>query len=151
MSRSNHTQAILLLADGFEEAPISIFLATLRQAGVAVKLVGLRAKQVNGSHGLTIVPDMSLDRLLETGYGISAIILPDGAGHLTRLSKDPRVRALFESIDKAVMLVSLGPQAEQMVGHIITVNPCRHLAMKLEPGENLETFAHKITGLLLNL
>ncbi len=49
MTKTGRAQTILLLADGFDEAAVSIILTTLRQAGLAVSLVGLRSRRVSGA------------------------------------------------------------------------------------------------------
>lgn len=112
MGRTRHTHIVLLLADGFEEAVVITLLTTLREAGLRATTVALRSEQVTGAHGVVIKPDASLDRLLEMDLPISALILPEGGGHLERLGRDPRVALLLRNrlVDNAEM-VGLGKRA----------------------------------------
>ncbi len=142
MPKTHRTQTVLLLADGFDEAAVGLILARLRQQGLAVSLVGLRSKRVSGAHGLVIVPDMSLDRLLEIASPISALILPGGAGHLARLRVDPRVSSLLQrSIVEAAILVGLGGQVAQTVVELAESNGRSIEVIKPEAGAYLEDFA----------
>lgn len=145
MSKTHRAQAILLLADGFDEAGVGVILTALRQEGLAVSLVGLRARRLNGAHGLVVVPDLSLDRLLEGTAPISALILPGGANHLARLRVDPRVGLLLKrSVAEKAMLVGLDWQMEDIAGVVPEMDD--HLPWLIpEPGQPLELFAETIT------
>ena len=152
MSRSGQTQVILLLADGFDEAAVSIILATLRQAGLAVSLVGLRAKRVSGAHGMVIVPNISLDGLLENSGPILALILPAGAAHLARLRLDPRVSHLLQrSIREEAILVSLGEQVSKLVVEMTETNHHSINLVEPEAGTYLEDFAASLAQRLVGM
>jgi len=151
MSNSRHGQAIILLADGFEEKPVGTFLTTLREAGLSVNLVGLRTKQVSGVHGLTIVPDMSLERLLDMAHTIRAIILPDGVSHLARLRQDPRVNLLSEKVSDKVILIGLGPQTEQVICASFKPHANNFLILGQEANLDLDDFAQSVAHQLMEL
>jgi hypothetical protein len=56
-----HSDLILLLwSDRFDEAATAIFATELRQAGLAVKVVGLAGHQAAGSSGLVLGADLTL-------------------------------------------------------------------------------------------
>lgn len=141
MPKTDHGQVILLLADGFGEMAFTILLVTLREAGLAVLVVGLRSGRVNGAHGLMIVPDISMDRLLEKMPPILALILPSGIGHLGRLQIDPRVGALLgQCVEEKAMLVGLGPHIAELTDHYTGLeHPISWLVP--DPGQQLEQFA----------
>ncbi|MCB0211600.1 MAG: DJ-1/PfpI family protein [Anaerolineae bacterium] len=115
MAKARYTHTILLLADGFEEE--AILVATLlREAGLRVTIVGLRSSQVTGLHGIIIKPDISLDRLLEMTMPISALIVPEGGGHIERLRSDPRVNILLrERLDCDGLVVGLGDRVDKFL------------------------------------
>ncbi len=148
MSKPNYTQTIVLVADGFEEEPISIIFTRLREAGLKVNLVGLRAKQVSGMHGLTIVPDLSLDRLLEGVGAISAVILPGGDGHLARLQRDPRVKILAELLSEVSLFISLGSAAEDLLVNILQANTAQPMMITLDENTSAVDFAQRVEQLL---
>ena len=140
MSGTHRAQTILLLADGFDEAGVGVILSRLRQEGLAVSLVGLRANRVYGAHGLVIVPDKSLDRLLEATAPISALILPGGSNHLVRLRLDPRVGVLLKRcVEEQAILVGLDWQMEDMTS--IGAELGDGLSwLRPEPGQPLDRF-----------
>jgi hypothetical protein len=151
MSKTTHGQVILLLADGFEETAVTILLTTLRQAGLAVTVVGLRSRRVNGVHGLTIVPDTSLERLLEKPPPLLAVVLPGGLGHLGRLKVDPRVGALLgRGVAEEAMLVGVGPHLAELTPHLAEEEQQIRWLVP-EPGQPLEQFATKIAQRLQDL
>lgn len=152
MAKTGQPQVILLLADGFDEAGVSIILTTLRQAGLAVSLVGLRSKRVNGAHGLIIVPNTSLDRILAISPPILALILPGGVGHLARLRVDPRVSTLIQqSISEKSILVGLEDEATQIVVELIQTAGGSSNIIEPKAGMYLEDFASALAQQLLGI
>ena len=151
MPKTEHGQVILLLADGFNETAVTILLITLREAGLAVLVVGLRSGRVNGAHGLMIIPDMSLDRLLEKTPPILAVLLPNGMGHLGRLQIDPRVGTLLSrSIEEQALLVGLGPHVTELTDHSIGLE-CPIMWIVPESNQSIEQFAIMIARRLQDL
>ncbi|MCB0209263.1 MAG: DJ-1/PfpI family protein [Anaerolineae bacterium] len=151
MPKTDHGQAILLLTDGFEETAVTLLLITLREAGLAVLVVGLRSGRVNGAHGLMIIPDSSLDRLLEKPPPILAVILPSGMGHLGRLQIDPRVGALLSrSIEEQALFVGLGSHVAELTDQLIGLE-CPIMWIVPEPGQSIEQFATMIARRLQDL
>lgn len=152
MSKTGRSQVILLLADGFDEAAVGIILTTLRQAGLAVNLVGLRSKRVSGAHGLMLVPNTSLERLLAALPPILALILPGGAGHLARLRLDPRVGGLIQqSLAEEALLVSLENQATKMMSDLAETNGQAMTIIEPEAGTYLEDFAITLAQQLVGM
>ncbi len=152
MSKSGQVQVILLLADGFDEAAVSLILTSLRQAGLAVSLVGLRANRVCGAHGMVIVPNISLDRLLEQSRPISALILPSGTAHLARLRVDPRVsRLLQRSLRQEAMLVSLGEQVSKLIIELAETTEYTINIVEPEADIYLEDFAAGLAQQLVGI
>ena len=54
---------IILLADGFEELEALSPLDILRRENIEVKTVGIKDKTVTGSHGITVLADLSCDEV----------------------------------------------------------------------------------------
>jgi hypothetical protein len=145
MSKSAQSQILMLLADGFDEAAMGTILTTLRQAGLAVSLVGLRSNRVSGAHGLTIVPNASLDRIVVVRPPVRALIVPGGTGHLARLRVDPRVNMLIQScVNQEADLISLDAQATQMIRQM--AESARKATKIIEPeaGIYMEEFARNL-------
>ena len=66
----------VLLADGFEEIEALCPVDILRRAGLDVRTVGVYEKNVTGSHGITVVSDMTADELDENL--VEHVIFPGG-------------------------------------------------------------------------
>lgn len=92
--------ALLIIADGFEEAETLVLLSALRQAGLCIKSVGLTNGLVSGAHGVWLMPDLALadlNRLMHMA-AIRLIILPEGRQSLARLEADPRIHRLLRQV-----------------------------------------------------
>ncbi|NJN98486.1 MAG: DJ-1/PfpI family protein [Anaerolineales bacterium] len=73
----------VLWADQFEEAPATIFVTELREAGLRVKVVGATPAPISGLHGLALVPDLTLDQALTLLAQVICLIIPQtGRGYL---------------------------------------------------------------------
>ena len=55
--------AVVIIAEGFDETATVCTLSLLREAGLSVKSVGLTSGLVGGSHGVWIMPDLTLGDL----------------------------------------------------------------------------------------
>ena len=96
-SGSYHTGGgLLLICDGFEEAATIDCLHTLRDAGMAMTLVGLAAGLVTGSRGITVQPDLSLDQL-ERDSAPWLVVIGGGRRCLKMVLADPRVHRLVQA------------------------------------------------------
>ena len=67
---------LIPLAQGCEEVEAVTLIDLLRRGGIEVVTAGLDDAPVEGSHGITLVPDMSLDQALAQDYDM--IVLPGG-------------------------------------------------------------------------
>ena len=54
---------LVALADGFEEIEAINVIDILRRAGIDVVTAGLKVGLAEGSHGVRVMPDTSLDRI----------------------------------------------------------------------------------------
>lgn len=66
----------VFLADGFEETEALVTVDILRRAQLDVRTAGVGAKQVTGSHGITVVADMTEAEIEKET--ITAVVLPGG-------------------------------------------------------------------------
>jgi len=87
--------ALLLWGPNFHEAAATIFTTELREAAVAVKLVGITGQHAAGLHGLLLSADLTLGQALRLNQPISALILPCSLATLRRIDNDPRVYELL--------------------------------------------------------
>jgi len=92
--------AFVVIADGFDETETVLVLSLLRQAGLCVKSVGLTSGLVGGTHGVWIMPDLTLTDLdlMKSFMSIRVVILAEGRESLSRLEADPRVHRLLRQV-----------------------------------------------------
>jgi len=151
---ANQRCALVVLADGFEEAEAIIFLSLLRQAGLYVKSVGLTSGLVGGAHGVWLMPDLTianLDGPTDT-TPISVVILPEGRQSLTRLEADPRVHRLLRRVVAQrgqIVTSSDGLQVVRAAGVLFNelgvIDDDRAMPVLLRKSEqSLETFARDL-------
>ena len=79
----------------FDEIAATIFTCQLRRDGLRVKLVGLDSQRTIGSHGLGLIPDLTLGRALHLANKASCIVIPCGTTSIKPLANDPRVCGFF--------------------------------------------------------
>ena len=69
----------VLLAEGFEEIEALEPVDIMRRCGIEVATVGIAAKTVRGSHGITVEADMDMSGVKPED--MEALVLPGGPGH----------------------------------------------------------------------
>jgi 4-methyl-5(b-hydroxyethyl)-thiazole monophosphate biosynthesis len=89
-------RVLIPLADGFEEIEAVTVIDILRRGGVDVVTAGLQPGPVSGSHGITLLPDCSLDEALEGDYDM--MVLPGGLPGADHLGDDARVTRLLRAL-----------------------------------------------------
>lgn len=83
----------VLLANGFEEIEALAPVDVLRRAGHTVKTVAIGENPVVGSHGITVVADISLADATETPR---MLVLPGGMPGAKNLDECPAVDELID-------------------------------------------------------
>jgi 4-methyl-5(b-hydroxyethyl)-thiazole monophosphate biosynthesis len=83
------------LASGFEEIEAVTIVDVLRRAGLDVTVAGLAGGVLEGSRGIRVQPDTTLDRVDARSF--DAIVLPGGMGGATALAADERVLAALRA------------------------------------------------------
>lgn len=89
-------KVLVPLAEGFEETEAITIIDLLRRGGIEVTTAGLDNQPVRGSHGITVVPDTTLDQALKADYDMVA--LPGGLPGADNLENDPRILGLLRSM-----------------------------------------------------
>ncbi len=85
----------MFLAQGFEEVEALAPLDVLRRAGIDVKTVGVGDNFITGSHGVTVVCDLSTTGL-ELPEFLDGVILPGGMPGTVNLEKNRTVQAFID-------------------------------------------------------
>lgn len=90
-------RVLVPLAQGCEELEAVTIIDLLRRAGIEVISVGLDQHQVTASRGVVLVPDRSLDEVLDEDFDM--MVLPGGLPGADLLQADPRINALLHKIN----------------------------------------------------
>lgn len=91
-------KVLVPLAEGFEELEAITITDLLTRADISVVTAGLKEGPVKASRGATIVPDTSLEDVLNEEFDM--IVLPGGQPGATNLEHDPRIHALLENMNR---------------------------------------------------
>ena len=95
----------ILLVDGFEEIEALEPLDILRRAGIEARTVGVAAKTVTGSHGISAEADITMDEV--NPQEMSLLMLPGGPGY-ENLDKTQAVHALLEDAhDREIYIAAI--------------------------------------------
>ncbi len=140
---------LVLWAPRFDELAATVFVTALREAGLKVKLVSLSRRFAGGSHGLGLVPDLSLEEALPLAGAVTCIVLPCGAGDVRRIAQDPRVRELLwlGQAYCATLVVRRG--AEASLADLALISRGTGHLVSFSPGDDLLAFAAGLAAALL--
>ncbi len=108
--------ALVPLAEGFEEIEAMTIIDVLRRAGVDVTVAALGKSPVTGAHDVAVSADTELDAVHERSF--DAVVLPGGPG-AKRLCDDERVKKLAQRLaaeGKLVAAVCAAPIALEAAG-----------------------------------
>ena len=87
---------LIPLAHGCEEMEAVTLIDLLRRAGVTVTVAGLETGPVTASRGVVLLPDTTLDAVLDQDFDM--VVLPGGLGGAQRLEADQRIAALLRKM-----------------------------------------------------
>lgn len=96
-------RAIIVLAEGFEEIEAVSIIDILRRAGIEVTVAALDVLKVQGSHGITVLADIKLDK---AGSDFDACVFPGGMPGATHLSVSKDVETLIQKMNKERKIVA---------------------------------------------
>lgn len=116
------------LANGYEEIEAVTIIDLLRRAQIDVVVAGLESGPVRSSHGVVLLPDQSLDAVLDQDFDL--VVLPGGLPGADHLNQDPRVHALLRrqvEAGRKVAAICAAPKVLAGIGlldgHQATVYP----------------------------
>jgi len=90
----------ILLANGYECVEAICPYNLLKRAGLDVRFVGLKEKNVSGSCNVSVCCAMTAAELIESGENIDMLVLPGGLPGATNLDEAPETDKLIEITEK---------------------------------------------------
>jgi len=106
------SHVLVPLAQGCEELEAITITDLLVRAGITVTTCGLDDQPVKASRGITIIPDTSIDNVMETAFDL--IVLPGGLPGSDHLRDNKQIQALIKkqaSSNKYVAAICAAPKA----------------------------------------
>ncbi len=80
----------MFFAEGFEEVEAIAALDVIRRGSLDIKSVGVGSKSVTGSHGISVVCDLTTDDIADFS-GVNGVVLPGGMPGTLNLFADETV------------------------------------------------------------
>ena len=111
------SHVLVPLAQGCEELEAITITDLLVRAGISVTTCGLDAQPVKASRGTTIIPDTSIDKILDKSFDL--IVLPGGLPGADHLRDDARLQSLLKKQaeqNKYLAAICAAPKALAQAG-----------------------------------
>ena len=96
--------AVVPLAEGFEEIEAVTIIDVLRRAGAKVTTVYLEQNPITGSHGISILADKNIEGI--TASDFDCIALPGGMPGSKNLKEDKRVIELIRELNEKGKIIA---------------------------------------------
>lgn len=90
--------ALIILADGFEELEAITIIDVIRRSGIQITVCGLKNMIIKSTHDVIITADTVLDKVLNENFDL--IILPGGQPGTNNLADDLSLIELIKKQDK---------------------------------------------------
>ena len=92
-------KVLVALAPGFEEIEAITVVDILRRAGARVTLAGTVAGPVEGSRGVSVLPDALIDQVDDAEFDL--LVLPGGQPGTDNLQKNETVKSIIQNMHQA--------------------------------------------------
>ena len=116
-------RALVPIAQGCEELEAVTVIDLLRRAGIEVVTAGLVPGPVTASRGVVLVPDVTLDAVLDDVFDI--IVLPGGGPGADRLDADTRIRGLLDRLTREGKYTAAICAAPKVLANAGLLDGCR--------------------------
>ncbi len=110
-------RVLIPLAHGCEELEAVTIIDLMRRAAIDVVTAGLDDQPVQASRGTVIVPDTTIDEVMEQEFDM--MVLPGGLPGADHLNDDPRIHTLLKRLaaaDKYTAAICAAPKVLATAG-----------------------------------
>ena len=106
----------VFLADGFEETEALVPVDLMKRAGIKVTTVGVGSTTPTGSHGITVMADIS-EEIFLPGDDLEAIVLPGGMPGTRNLEMSAAVKRAVRLASEEEITVAAICAAPSILAH----------------------------------
>ncbi len=92
-------KVLVALAPGFEEIETVTVVDILRRAGARVVLAATEEGPIEGSRGVSVLPDTLIDQVDDTDFDL--VVLPGGQPGTANLQKNEKVKAIIQNMHRS--------------------------------------------------
>ena len=92
-------KVLVTLAPGFEEIETVTVVDILRRAGAQVVLAATEEGPIEGSRGVSVLPDTLIDQVDDTDFDL--VVLPGGQPGTANLQKNEKVKAIIQNMHRS--------------------------------------------------
>jgi 4-methyl-5(b-hydroxyethyl)-thiazole monophosphate biosynthesis len=124
-------KVLVALAPGFEEIETITVVDILRRAGARVVLASTEEGPIEGSRGVSVLPDTLIDQI--DGKDFDLIVLPGGQPGTSNLQKNEKLKAIIQNMhqsDKQVAAICAAPVVLRSAGILKDVVVTSHPSVK---------------------
>ncbi len=143
----SYDYVFVLWGNKFEETPATIFVTEMRKAGLRVKVVGLSHRRSSGTHGLTLLPDLTLDQAIPLANNATCLVIPCASQGAKQLRDDPRWRDFFDRAHSNKAQFVIGQLSETDATNLGLLKLPDRLTVYPD-SEDLVEFAREMAGTL---
>lgn len=149
MPAGKRQYSFVLWGERFEELAAVAFVTSLREAGLAVKVVGLSRRPAAGVHGLRLMHDLTVEEAMELVYQVRVLVIPCGRMGAQLLIDDPRIHQLLQQACDHHPLLFSTPSGIETLATLPGFSSSAYAVMMIPPDEYLVRFVRKISRQLL--
>lgn len=124
-------KVLVALAPGFEEIETITVVDILRRAGARVVLAATEEGPIEGSRGVSVLPNMLIDQIDDNDFDL--VVLPGGQPGTTNLQKNEKVKTIIQNMHrskKQVAAICAAPTILRTAGILKNTTVTSHPSVK---------------------
>ena len=124
-------KVLVTLAPGFEEIETITVVDILRRAGARVVLAATEEGPIEGSRGVSVLPDTLIDQVDENDFDL--VVLPGGQPGTSNLQNNDTVKNIIQNMHqshKLIAAICAAPTVLQSAGILVSSAVTSHPSVK---------------------
>jgi hypothetical protein len=105
---------LIFWGDYFDELATTLLTATLREAGLSVRVVGVGGRYASGRYGVTIRADLGISDTVKLGDRVACVVLPCQYSEYSQIANDPRLQNFLRQLFAAGKLFVIHQELQEL-------------------------------------